>query len=191
MGMFNTFDYLSFGQYDKDKDTLLKFWQIYSFSSIFKISIQNIHDISNCSNSNLLNIAFFVCLQKIKQMIKIQHLLILFLFGLIIPNMYAQDERPLWQKLRYLSEEEMNMEVNKNRQLTITEPPTGFIKNVGEYEAMQGVLIRYPLGIPVSLVVEMAKDAEVITLVGNASQKTNAINLYTQNGVNLDNCTFL
>lgn len=124
-------------------------------------------------------------------MIKIRLLLILAFFAWLIPSAHSQDERPLWQKLRYLSEEEMKLNVNKDRQLTATEPPTGLIKNVAEYETMQAVLIRYPLGIPVSVVVELAKDIEVITLVANNSQKTNATNLYTQNGVNLDNCTFL
>ncbi len=124
-------------------------------------------------------------------MLRIQYILIFFFFSFVMTNVFAQDERPLWQKLRYLSEEEMRQPFGNERQLTVTDPPSGFIKNVAEYEAMQGVLIRYPLGIPVSLVVELAKDTEVITLVANASQKNNAINLYTQNGVNLDNCTFL
>jgi len=124
-------------------------------------------------------------------MVRTQLLLILFIFGLFIPSAFSQDERPLWQKLRYLSEEEMKMDIKKDRQTSITDPPAGFIKNVAEYEAMQGVLIRYPLGIPVDLVAEMSKDAEVITLVANTSQKNAAINLYTQNGVNLDNCSFL
>jgi uncharacterized repeat protein (TIGR02543 family) len=56
---------------------------------------------------------------------------------------------------------------------------------------MEGVLIAYPLGIPVSLVAEMSQDVMVTTIVNNTSSENQARNTYSSGGVNLDNCNFL
>lgn len=74
----------------------------------------------------------------------------------------------------------------------ITTPPAvGPVRNVAEFEKMQSVLIRYPLGISYSIVKEMAENLNVITIVGSLSEKTQATNSYIANGVNINNCTFL
>lgn len=72
-----------------------------------------------------------------------------------------------------------------------TDPPTGVIRNVEEFGNNEGVLIRYPFGIPMSLIKEMAKDAKVTTIVSSSSQQTTVTNQYQTNGVNLANCSFL
>ncbi len=105
-------------------------------------------------------------------------------------SIYAQTQ-PDWRKLHYLSEEEMNTPLTKSRSFYITDPPEGEIRNVGEFDPMQGVLVRYPFGIPIELVKEMADDATVITLVANASQQQTVTTQYQNNNVNLDNCEFL
>jgi agmatine/peptidylarginine deiminase len=56
---------------------------------------------------------------------------------------------------------------------------------------MQAVLVRYPFGIPISLVKEMADDCEVITIVNNPTEKETVFTQYENNGVNTDNCAFI
>lgn len=105
-------------------------------------------------------------------------------------SQWHPDSVPEYFKKRYLSEEEMNTPL-RNIDFTETPPPTGIARMVGEYEPMQAVLIRYPLGIPYSLIREMAKDIEVITLVSSNSQANTVLNLYTNNNINTDNCSFI
>ncbi|HRZ21295.1 MAG TPA: hypothetical protein P5184_06480, partial [Bacteroidales bacterium] len=78
-----------------------------------------------------------------------------FFFGLLIPAGAQQDkEIPVWQKMHYLSEEEMHIRSWDNRSFTPTDPAGGPVYNVAEFAQMEAVLIRYPLGIPYSLVAE-------------------------------------
>jgi agmatine/peptidylarginine deiminase len=72
-----------------------------------------------------------------------------------------------------------------------TNPPTGVIRNVEEFGNNDGALIRYPFGIPISLIKELAKDAKVTTVVANSTQQTTVTAQYQSNGVNLANCSFL
>ncbi len=110
------------------------------------------------------------------------------LFG---QQVLAQKEKPDYRKLHYLSEEEMHMEFDASRDFYVTDPPDGAVRNVAEFEQMQSVVVSYPLGIPVSLVREMAEDCRVLTLVANSSQQQTAFNYYQNNSVNTDNCDFL
>lgn len=72
-----------------------------------------------------------------------------------------------------------------------TPPPTAPVRNVAEFNRMQGVLIRYPFGIPMSVIKEMADDIMVTTIVTGPSQENTVRGQYTSNGVNLSNCNFL
>jgi len=72
-----------------------------------------------------------------------------------------------------------------------TAPPTGPIRNCAEWEPSEGVIIRWPLGIPYSLVAELSEDVMVTTIVGSSYQENQAINSYTSNGVNMDNTDFI
>ena len=71
------------------------------------------------------------------------------------------------------------------------DPPPQPVVNPAEWEPMTGVLIRYPLGLPTSLIAEMSEDVEVMTIVSGASQQQQAYNQYQSAGVNMDNCTWL
>jgi agmatine/peptidylarginine deiminase len=62
---------------------------------------------------------------------------------------------------------------------------------VAEFDQMHAVLIRYPFGIPYSLIKEMAEDIEVITIVANASDEQTVLQQYENNNVNTENCSFL
>lgn len=99
--------------------------------------------------------------------------------------------QPDWRKLHYLSEDEMHEPVTTGINFTETPPPPGPVRMVAEFEPMQGVLIRYPLGIPISLIAEMAEDVEVVTRVTSQSMADQVLALYAFNGVNTANCSFL
>ena len=71
-----------------------------------------------------------------------------------------------------------------------TEPPVGPVRNIAEYDPMQGVLIRYPFGISTSIIREMAEDVIVYCLV-SSSQQNSAYNSMNNADVNMDNVEFI
>ena len=71
-----------------------------------------------------------------------------------------------------------------------TDPPPGPIRNVAEYEPMQGVLIRYPFGISTSLIREMAEDVKIYCLVSSGYQSS-AYNSMNNAGVDMNNVEFI
>lgn len=72
-----------------------------------------------------------------------------------------------------------------------TSPPAGPARNPAEWEPMTGAIIRWPLGIPVSLIAEMSEDIEVWTIVGNSSEQASATATYQSGGVNMGNVYFI
>jgi len=72
-----------------------------------------------------------------------------------------------------------------------TDPPVGPVHNVAEFEQMEGVLIRYPFGIPMSLIVAMSEQTKVVTIVSSTSQQNTVLSQYNSQGVNTANCEFL
>ena len=67
-----------------------------------------------------------------------------------------------------------------------TDPPSSPVRNIAEFERMEGVLIRYPFGISVDLISEMAEDITVYCLV-SSSQENSAISSMENGGVYMDN----
>jgi agmatine deiminase len=61
-------------------------------------------------------------------------------------------------------------------------PPLAPIRNVGEYEAMDRALIRYPLGIPYTVIREMAETVQISCVVSSSSYNTARTN-FQANGV--------
>lgn len=120
------------------------------------------------------------------------YLLSLFTFLFLVPalRLAAQDDSPTKLTHWLTPEEKLRLhEIGKN--FVETDPPAGPVRNVAEFDRMQGALIRYPFGIPVAVVKELAEDIMVTTIVANASQQTAVTNQYNSNGVNLNNCNFL
>lgn len=72
-----------------------------------------------------------------------------------------------------------------------TAPPIGPARNPAEWEPMTGAIIRWPLGIPVSLIAEMSEDLEVYTIVANSSEQSSANSTYSSGGVNMSNVFFI
>ena len=87
-------------------------------------------------------------------------------------NAQAQTrEAPDWRKLHYLSEEEMRTTLRASN-FTETPAPTEAPRFVAEFEPMQGVMIRYPLGIPTSLVKSLAENCQVYCIVQSSQQNS-------------------
>jgi agmatine/peptidylarginine deiminase len=71
-----------------------------------------------------------------------------------------------------------------------TLPPEGPIRNIAEYDTMQGVLIRYPFGISTSIIKEIAEDLVVYCLV-SSNQQSSAYNSMNNADVNMSNVEFI
>jgi len=100
-----------------------------------------------------------------------------------------------YQKLKSLPIELTPEEMSRLDEIGIghqkTAPPSGSARNPAEWEPMTGGLIRWPLGIPVSLVAEMSENIEVWTIVANSTEQTSAISTYQSGGVNMSNVRFI
>ena len=117
---------------------------------------------------------------------------------LMAATVQAQDELPLtpskggkpdWMRWHYLSEEEM-YDTSRGMNFVETDPPTGEPRFVAEFEPMQGVMIRYPLGIPTSLVAQLSNNCMVYCIVSSGYQNQ-AQSSFQGAGVNMDNVTFV
>ena len=71
-----------------------------------------------------------------------------------------------------------------------TDPPVFPVRNIAEYEPMQGALIRYPFGISTSIIKEIAEDLKVYCLVSSGLQNS-AYNSMNNADVNMDNVEFI
>ena len=105
-------------------------------------------------------------------------------------TMKAQDQKkPDWMRWHYLSEEEM-YDTSRGMNFVETDPPAGEPRFVAEFEPMQGVMIRYPLGIPTSLVAQLANNCHVYCIVSNNYQGQ-AQSSFQSAGVDMSNVTFV
>jgi agmatine/peptidylarginine deiminase len=91
----------------------------------------------------------------------------------------------------WLSYEESQLQVDLRRDFYPTDPPIGPVRNIAEFEPMEGVLIRYPFGINSDLIAAMSQETVVTTIVLNQPQEDYVIGYYNSSGVNLANCNFL
>jgi len=62
---------------------------------------------------------------------------------------------------------------------------------VAEWEPALGTLIRWPLGIPSDLVIELARDDSLFVLVENPEMQSYAVEQFLSWGVDLDHCRFI
>jgi agmatine/peptidylarginine deiminase len=113
------------------------------------------------------------------------------MFLFLAAGTYAQQADPNNGLKHIMSAEEAANSYKIALGFVETDPPAGIIRNVEEFGNNDGVVIRYPFGIPMSLIKEMAKDAKLTTIVANTTQQNTVTSQYTSNGVNLANCSFL
>ena len=120
------------------------------------------------------------------------YMLLIFLW-MAFGSLQSQDKskEPVQSLTHHMSPEEEKLKHLIGKDFIATPPPTGAVRNVAEFERMQGVLIRYPFGISYAVIAEMAEDIQVVTIVSSVAQQNTVLNNYLSNGVNTDNCTFL
>ena len=109
-----------------------------------------------------------------------------------LPEPVLPSDRPFAEKslpIELTGEEKLRLhEIGINHRET--SPPPGQIRNPGEWEPSEGVIIRYPLGIPIELIVELSEDLIVYTIVSGYLH-SNAVSYYISSGVNMDNTEFI
>ena len=122
----------------------------------------------------------------------LRYFILIVLAGLMLGSISRVDaqetSKPDWKKLHYLSEEEM-LSNQRSSIYQETDPPTGNVRFPAEFEPMQAVTIRYPLGIPTSLVKQLSERTKVYCLV-SSSQQNSARNTFQNAGCNMGNITF-
>jgi agmatine/peptidylarginine deiminase len=119
------------------------------------------------------------------------YILISLIFIFVIPGYSQEKKLEPWQYGHWLSAEEMLKKYEAPKNFVETPPPAGPVRNVAEFDRMQGVLVRYPFGIPLDLVKDMAEDVMVTTIVLNSSEQATVTSQYQAAGVNLAHCNFL
>jgi agmatine/peptidylarginine deiminase len=117
--------------------------------------------------------------------------ILVFLGILLSTALFSQEKKHDYRKLHYLSQEEMDTPFDAKRNFYETDPPEGAIRNVAEFDPMQAVLVRYPFGVPIELIREMAEETEVLTIVANASEEQTVLGIYINNNVDTSNCSFM
>ncbi len=119
-------------------------------------------------------------------------MILIFLFIFVI-NSYSQEnsKRPVLELKHYMTDEELKFKHLIGKDFFSTPPPDGTVRNVAEFDRMQGVLIRYPFGISYAVIAEMAEDIKVVTIVEDQSEENYVLGQYNSNGVNIANCEFL
>jgi agmatine deiminase len=116
--------------------------------------------------------------------------LLLLFFPIILSAQVTQEVQP--SKLtHWLSPEEALRKNEIGKNFVETDPPSAPMRNVAEFDPVQGCLIAYPFGIPMDLIKEMATDVMLTTIVLNSTQENTVLQQYQAAGVNLNHCNFL
>ena len=113
----------------------------------------------------------------------------LLLLLLVSPHAFSQQRNSVLTHEMTPEEELRKNEIG--RDFNPTDPPASPVRPISEFEEMQSVLIRYPFGIPMSLIVEMSQDCKVKTIVANTSEQQQVLSQYQTAGVNIANCEWL
>ena len=111
-----------------------------------------------------------------------------FLFSILyLSVLFSENEKSL---PHYFTEQEL---INKSLIYSMsrdTDPPLSPVRNIAEFEPMQGVLIRYPFGISTSMIQEMAEDVIIYCLVSQSLQNS-AYNSMNNAGVDMSKVEFI
>lgn len=117
-------------------------------------------------------------------------ILLLFFFA---PLVQAQgidsDSIPVLK--HWMTPEELLRKGEIGKSFVETDPPAAPVRNVAEFDQMQGALVRYPFGIPLALIKEMSLQLKVTTIVSNTSEKNTVIQQYLSVGIDTSHCNFI
>jgi agmatine/peptidylarginine deiminase len=94
---------------------------------------------------------------------------------------------PLWG----ISPESYLLPYAWEERFTQTAPPPSPVRPIAEFEPASHVMIRYPLGIPLSLVAQLSNTADLVCLVSGTSQQNSAYDEFSNAGVNMDRLSFM
>ena len=113
----------------------------------------------------------------------------IFIVIVLFAQLFANEENMIELPIGLTQDELGKMHIIKEMGRETDPPPTP-IRNIAEFEPMQGVLIRYPFGISTSIIKEMAEDVIVYCLVSSGSQNS-AYNSMNNAGVDMNNVEFI
>lgn len=71
-----------------------------------------------------------------------------------------------------------------------TDPPPAGVRNPGEFETATGIMVRWPLGVPYSFLVDVSQNSYLWVIVSSSQQSTAQSSLQSA-GVNMDNTGFI
>ena len=124
-------------------------------------------------------------------------LLFFVLIAILIPvsGSFAQNhnlpEKKQKRLTHHMSPEEKALFYTVGKGYEATNPPPGDVRNIAEFEQMEGVLIRYPFGISYELIASMSEKTVVTTIVEDAGEQSYVTNQYQSHNVNMTNVNFI
>jgi len=125
----------------------------------------------------------------------LQLLLTIVLLGGLYFSSRAQESLPKerYTLTHHMSEEEKALFHLVGKDYVATDPPPGEIRNISEFDQMEGVLISYSnnFGISYELIAAMSQVTMVTTVVESTGIQNAITNQYENNGINMDNVNFL
>jgi len=120
-----------------------------------------------------------------------KRILFCLLLGLISLTVFSQSEHYAKKTSPYhATAEEQQLLKTWYRNTQFTTPPAGPVTAIAEFQPMGGVMIAYPLGVPVSLVSELSFITQVKVLVSTASDSNTVETFFAASGVNTDNVSY-
>ncbi len=121
---------------------------------------------------------------------------LIFLLMICFATLFAQNEsihydtHPKFPHHATAQEKMMIPFLSQQAHLRNSNPPAAPVTAVSEFQPMGGVMIAYPLGIPVALVSELSHITQVKVLVNDASDSADAAQYFTNNNVTMGNVEF-
>ena len=112
--------------------------------------------------------------------------------GFVFAQSEAQhyDMHPKFPHHATAEERQMIPYLSQQAHLRDVQTPTAPVTAVAEFQPMGGVMIAYPLGIPVALVSELSHITQVKVLVDDASDSAQAAQYFTNSNVTMSNVEF-
>ncbi|RLD58013.1 MAG: hypothetical protein DRJ05_08765 [Bacteroidetes bacterium] len=109
----------------------------------------------------------------------------------ISPNLFSQHKPRENRLTHHMSAEEKARFHTVGKDYVATNPPPGEVRNIAEFDKMEGVLVRYPFGISYEVIAAMSEETVVTTIVENQAEQDFVTAQYQSHSVNMDNANFL
>ena len=116
--------------------------------------------------------------------------LLLLVNSMLFAQSDLYDEHPAFPYGLTAEEQLLKHTLTEKAARNVTVAPLGPVSALAEFQPMMGVMIAYPLGIPVNFVAQLSQVTQVKVLVNSASQQNTASSNFSQHGVNMSNVEF-